>query len=536
MIKKISLFVWFAAFGVPVFAQQNVVLIIADDLGTDYLGFYDDGLDTAKMPHVRSLLAKGVRFRRAWSFPYCSEIRAAVLTGRYPFRTGVGTVIDDPSDTQLDTAELSIGKVIKRSVSKHYATANIGKWHLHTQSAATRNYPAVLGYDHYAGNFSGALQDFFDWQKIVDGAPSVRVTHYATTEQTDDALDWLESLPPGKPFFLWQAFNAPHSPYHLPPATLHSVTGLTGTAQHIQQNRPRYFKAMIEAMDTEIGRLLQWLDTHHLRDSTNIIFIGDNGTASSVCQWPDPQRSKGTVYEAGVHVPLIISGPAISAPGRTSDALASTTDLFATILEMTGISDWKSHIPAAKPVDAVSLLAILKNTKTAVRDWVFTEVFTNTPTSADAKAIRDTDFKLTRFDNGREEFYHLSADPNEQNNLLQGTLSADARAHYQFLCRALSDLLASPHCTSSVGTEILENAGAAVAVFPNPTTGTFSVKINTVDAPAIQRLYLYDMQGRLVYHQENTGTSGEIGDLAKGLYLLKIGFEQGEVCRKVVVQ
>lgn len=71
----------------PAFAQKNILLLIADDLGTDYLGFYGDGLDTAEMPNIRSLLADGVRFRQAWSFPYCSEIRAAVLTGRYPFPT-----------------------------------------------------------------------------------------------------------------------------------------------------------------------------------------------------------------------------------------------------------------------------------------------------------------------------------------------------------------------------------------------------------------------------------------------------------------
>ncbi|MCC6461678.1 MAG: sulfatase-like hydrolase/transferase [Saprospiraceae bacterium] len=536
MIKKLSFSLLLAALVTPVFTQQNVVLIIADDLGTDYLGFYDDGLDTANMPNVRSLLAGGVRFKRAWSFPYCSEIRAAVLTGRYPFRTGVGTVIASPTDVQLDTSEISIGKVIKSSPSSHYAVANIGKWHLHAQNQATRNYPAVMGFDHYSGNFSGALPDYWDWKKIVDGAPAVNVTNYATTEQTDDALAWLNSLPPGKPFFLWQAFNAPHSPYHLPPAGLHSVPGLTGTPQHIQQNQSEYFKAMVEAMDTEIGRLLQWLDDHQLRDSTNIIFIGDNGTAPNVCQCPDPQRAKGTVYEPGVHVPMLISGPAVTAPGRTSDALVSTADLFATILEMAGVSAWATQIPATKPVDAVSLLPILKNETTTVRDWVFTEVFSTTASTDDAKAVRDTDFKLIRFDDGHEEFYKITADPDELNNLLlQLPLSAEALARYQFLCNAMANLLGTPNCSPSVGVEHLNDFGDAISVFPNPTAGNVLLNFNKLNLLGTFQAQVFDAGGSLVFQKENAGSALEIGGLARGVYFLKIKFEKGEINRKIIV-
>lgn len=537
MIKNFCFSLLFAVFTAPVFAQQNVVFIIADDLGTDYLGFYDDGLDTAKMPNIRSLLASGVRFKQAWSFPYCSEIRAAVLTGRFPFRTGVGTVIASPVDAQLDTAEISIGKVLKGSTSSNYATANIGKWHLHTQSQATRNFPAVLGYDHYSGNFSGALQDYFSWQKIVDGAAPVAVTNYATTEQTDDALNWLNSLPPGKPFFLWQAFNAPHSPFHLPPAALHSVPGLTGTPQDIQQKRPEYFKAMVEAMDTEIGRLLQWLDDHNLRDSTNIVFIGDNGDAPNVCQCPNSQRAKGTVYEPGVHVPMIVSGPAVFAPGRTSDALVSTTDLFATILEMAGVSDWKNQIPAVKPVDAVSLLPLLKNEKTAVRDWVFTEVFSTTVMPDDAKAIRDTVFKLLCFDDGHKEFYKIAADPNETNDLLLlPPLAAEALAHYIFLCNALSNLVGTAACLPSVGAEDLGDSGEAFSVFPNPTSGSIILKINDLNPNNKTNVQVLDAKGNLVFQNDKVGAMVEIGPLAQGVYFLKINFGKGEISRKIIVQ
>lgn len=536
MTKHRAFTVLFALFAFCACAQQNVVLIIADDLGTDYLGFYDDGLDTAKMPHIRSLLARGVRFKRAWSFPYCSEIRAAALTGRFPFRTGVGTVIAAPSDAQLSTSEITIGKLLKSGAPKTYSTANVGKWHLHVQNVSTRNYPSVLGYDHYAGNFSGALQDYFNWQKIVNGAAPVTVTNYATTEQTDDAIKWLGSLPKGQPFFLWQAYNAPHSPFHVPPAALHSVAGLTGTTQHIQQNRAQYFKAMVESMDTEIGRLLKWLDDNKLRDSTNIIFIGDNGDAPNVCQFPNPQRAKGTVYEAGVHVPMIVSGPAVKSPNRASDALVSTTDLFATILEMAGFSLWKSQIPAAKPVDAVSILPLLTNEKKAVRDWVFTEVFSTTPMPDDAKAIRDLDYKLIRFDDGREELYRISSDPFELTNLLQRLpLDTEARTHYLSLCQTLANLLGKTTCSSSVSTPYRQDDGLQITVSPNPTMSSTTLNINGLADDATLDVALFAASGKLLFKKKKSGLRVDVGDLAKGMYWVKITTEQGEWTRPFVV-
>jgi arylsulfatase A-like enzyme len=444
-------------------------------------------------------------------------------------------VIDGTDDAQLDTAEISIGKLLKSAAAPtKYATANIGKWHLHTQTLVSRNYPAVMGYDHYSGNFSGALQDYFSWQKIVDGAAPVTVNNYATSEQTDDAIAWLETLDGSKPFFLWQAFNAPHSPFHLPPAALHSVPGLTGTDQHIQQNRKEYFRAMLEAMDSEIGRLFQWLDDHNLRDSTTIVFIGDNGDAANVCQFPNPQRAKGTVYEAGVHVPMIISGPSVVAPGRSSDALVSTVDLFATIVEMAGFSAWESQIPSAKPVDAVSLLPILKNENTTVRNWNFTEVFSAATMPDDAKAIRDLTFKLIRFDDGHKEFYKISSDPHETSDLLmQLPLSTEAQAHYLFLCSALTDLVGASACLPIVGTENLPDE--AVSVFPNPSTGQISIKINDLQSPEFSRVQIFDARGTLVFEKENTAPTLEIGGLAPGVYFLKVGLEKGEMVKKLAV-
>ncbi|MFN0014377.1 MAG: sulfatase-like hydrolase/transferase [Saprospiraceae bacterium] len=528
MLKFIPVALFLGVFSSNLAAQQNTILIIADDLGTDYCGFYDDGLDTAKMPNIRSLLQRGVRFTQAWSYPLCSPARASMLTGRFPFRTGVGTVIVNAQNAQLDTAEISIPKLLKTAAPVVYATANIGKWHLHVSTAANRNNPKALGFDRYSGMFIGQTPNYYSWQKIVDGAVAVTVNNYATTELVDDALDWLQSLDPAKPFFLWQAFNAPHSPFHLPPPTLHSVPGLTGTDQHITQNRPEYYKAMIEAMDTEIGRLLLWLDDHNLRDSTNIIFVGDNGDNSQICQFPNANQAKGTIYQNGVHVPMIISGPAVHTPNRTSAALVSSTDLFATVLDISGAAGWKAHIPASKPVDAVSLAPILSGEKTAVRDWVFTEIFDPMTTLQEGKAIRDTAYKLLHFDNGHQEFYHLALDRFEQKDLLLSVpLGTEAQAHYTYLCNTLSNLVGTTACLSSVGTADLDSEQALILA-PNPATTTLTVGLAEVTEAVSTEIF--DLSGRQVLTVEQAGAETlDVSALPPGLYFLKTRTVNGQV-------
>lgn len=295
MKRFITIFVAIIITTITASAQRNVLLIIADDLGKDYCGFYTDHKDTVTMPNIRALAAAGVTFNNAWANPLCSPTRAGILTGRYSFRTGVGTVIDSPGSAELDTAELTIPRVLKKYAD--YAAATVGKWHLHTTTPASRIYPNLMGYDYYAGNFLGALPDYFAWNKIENGTSKGTITTYATTETVNDAINWLGQQT--KPWFLWVGFNAPHAPYHLPPQELHTVTGLSGTQMDINRNPEKYFKAMAQAMDTEIGRLLVWLKTNNHFDSTDIIFIGDNGTAQRVGQIADTGRSKGTIYQYG---------------------------------------------------------------------------------------------------------------------------------------------------------------------------------------------------------------------------------------------
>lgn len=495
---SIGLFLLFNSFNLS--AQKRVILIIADDLGTDYCGFYPEHSDTVALPNIRSLLSKGVLFEQAMSNPVCSSTRSGIFTGRYSFRTGVGNVVGGTGGSNpLDTSEMCIPKILHladTSINK----AQIGKWHLQLGQTANLLNPNRMGYDHYAGNFSGALNSYSNWTKITDGITST-CTNYATTEMTNDAISWLQAQEPSESSFLWLAYNAPHTPYHLPPADLITSTGLSGATGDINSHPVPYFKASLEALDHEIGRLFDSLRVLNQFDNTDFIFIGDNGNATRVAQIADTSKAKGTVYEYGVHVPMIISGPSVISPGRNSEALVNTTDLFATINELMGITNWLQFIPSNKPVDSKSLLPILRNENDSIRPWSFTELFKLTPDSADGKAIRNKEYKLIRFDYGAEELFQLSLDPLEENNLLSAGPSEEAQWNYDYLCHALYQLLES-------GTDcpIIDEIPELI------TQKTFSFSPN----PATNELTIYSENALQIKCIAMDGKSAFIMRLSKG--------------------
>ena len=498
-------------------AQRNTVLIIADDLGIDYCGFYENHQDTASLPNIRSLLSKGVLFNKAMSNPVCSSTRSGIFTGQYSFRTGVGNVVGGIGGSNpLDTAEMCIPKLLQIH-NPNINKAQFGKWHLHTGQTPNLLNPNRMGWDHYVGNFSGTLSSYTNWTKITDGVSSTSTT-YATTDITNEAISWISSQDPTQPFFLWLAYNAPHSPYHLPPAGLHSYTGLSGTTGDINTHPVPYFKASLEALDHEVGRLFDSLQVTGQMDSTDFIFIGDNGNALQVSQIANSSRAKGTLYDYGIHVPFLISGPSVITPGRISNALVNTADIFATVLELMDVGEWTQYIPANKPVDSHSLLPILLNQTDSIRPWAFSEIFKIDTDSSDGKTMRNLNYKLFRFDYGAEEFYHLSSDPEETINLLLGTLSIEQQSNYNYLCTEMTaltgtgNLCINPLENHPVGTSTL------IELYPNPTQSVLTIS-NCAHSP----LYIYNSAGQCVKSLPATDSQSQtidISDLRDGLYFL----------------
>ncbi|MEY3499376.1 MAG: hypothetical protein RL308_1045 [Bacteroidota bacterium] len=501
------------------FAQQrNVVLIIADDLGRDYCDFYTDhGSSVVNLPNVRRLLTRGVVFNNAWSNPLCSPTRAGILTGRYSFRTGVGDVVDG-SNTKLSLNENIIPKMLNLYSPNGISKACIGKWHVTTSGPAGYNYPRTMGFDHYEGNLSGALGQpgqlaigYNNWTKITNGL-SATCTNYATTENVNNAISYISSQPSTKPFYLHLAFNAPHTPYHLPPANLITNTTLSGLQADITANPVPYFQAMTEAMDKEIGRFFDYLISSGKWDTTDIIFIGDNGDDPLVAQ---TSPSKGSLYQAGVTVPFIISGPDVVNPNRTSNALVNTADIFATILELFGDTNWRTRIPTTT-VDSKSLMPILLNQATTVKPWAFTEIFKLAPTSGDGKTIRNEDYKLIKFDNGTEKFFNLTNSPLETTNrdLLNGTLTSTQITNYNYLCSEMTNLVGGTSFCNALGVNTIESQ---VSVSPNPFHNFISIKSTSGN----ENYKLYSNLGQLIY-EGNAIENQDFSSLANGIYFLKI--------------
>lgn len=446
---------------VRVAAGDNVILVIGDDIGVETLRAYGEGGNPAKTPTLDALIEGGLLFRNAWAYPLCTPFRASVLTGRYGFRTGVGTV-GNGAAAELPYDELIIPEVLDAHPELGVAHAAIGKWHLSPLRGNDANTaPNRHGFDHFSG-ILGVPTSFTSWERVVDGSAATS-TGYLTSVQVDDALSWLKQQ--DGPFFLYLAFSAPHAPFHRPPEGLYSQTLPAGEYQRGKDPIP-YFLAALEALDHELGRLLDGMDGAQ-RARTHVIFMGDNGSPGQAVQAPfERTRSKSTLYQGGIWTPLVINGPAVAEPGRVENAPVSGADLFATVLELLGVQPqgWASQ------TDSLSLLPYLREPgRPPLRDWTFSEQFGGTDRPEEnGKTVRDLRHKYLRFDDGRQALYDLRVDPYESRNLLEGELSVDAAAALDRLKGDLDRLLADPPATPSPNAP----ATPTVTTQPAPVTST----------------------------------------------------------------
>ena len=403
----------------PALAQAaddpNILLIIADDMGLDASRCYSVGDQQATMPNIEAMCDTGLVFENAYSAPVCSPTRATIMTGKYGFRTGVGAAIPRDGANGLSAEEPSLFDVI---AGTDYSSNLIGKWHL-AGDAESLDHPERMGVSDYFGIFRGRARDYSDFP-AVSGGKQVRVTEYATTALTNRAIDWIDDRETDQPWFLWLAYNAPHAPFHLPPADLHSAGDLPADEESITANRLPYYNAALEALDTEIGRLFASMD-EATRDNTVIMFIGDNGTPNQVTRgFYGDHDAKGTIFEGGTHVPLVVTGPGVKS-GR-SEAFVATVDLFTTIAGLAGAD--------APEVDGHDFAPAFAGEETA-RDYIYVEHFSeDEPTRSDVHgwAIREGDYKLVAEEGVEPVLYDLAADPREAVNLLADGVSSEEAA------------------------------------------------------------------------------------------------------------
>ena len=394
--------------------RPNVVYILADDLGWKDVGFHGSDIAT---PNLDALAREGAHLEQFYAQPMCTPTRAALMTGRYPFRYGLQTAVIPSAGTYgLATDEWLLPQALREA---GYETAIVGKWHL--GHAKREFFPGQRGFDHQYGPLLGEI-DYFtqaqhgrrDWFR--DGRPSAD-TGYVTTMLGTEAVRLIERHDPAKPLFLYLAFTAPHAPYQAPPAYLDRYRTIADPAR-------RAYAAMATAMDDQIGRVVQALAARHMRDDTLIVFHSDNGGPRSAmftgevdtskgtipCDNGPYRDGKGTLYEGGTRVVALANWPGKIAPGTVVDQPMHVVDMYPTLAGLAGASTAK-----AKPLDGVDVWPVIGAGRPSPRDEV---VYNVAPLGG---AIRQGTWKLVwrAALPSRAELFDLATDPGEKNDVAE---------------------------------------------------------------------------------------------------------------------
>jgi len=502
LLKKYLFLLCMVLIVIPGISQNpNILLVIADDLGRGSIPNYQPNTTKANMPNLEAMMQNGIRFENVWSNPVCSPSRANLLTGRYGFRTNV---LNPTELSTLSLDETSLHAYINQSSSGLYSNSLIGKWHLGGGGGMNGNldYPLDLGIDYFAGIIAGGVADYSEWRLLEDGQ-FVNTTEYITSKFTDLAIDWINAQ--DQPWFCWLAYTAPHTPFHLPPDFMHTQGELPTDDMSIDENPLPYYLAMVESVDYEIGRLMQSISKEEW-DNTIIIFIGDNGTPNQVVEQPY-RRGKGSLFQGGVNVPMVISGKGVDRTNDVEDALISFSDMFATIVELTGT-------PLSQYEDSKSFASLLKSASSeAIRECAYTEVQDDDATTG--WAARDETYKYLLF-NGNERFYNLIDDPYESNNLLPNLNNAEQVAF---------DKLSNKF---NVISSVNENQEFDFELYPNPVKDVL-----TVNSVKTANYKIYDMAGVLQFKGSLQSGSNKVKvqDLREGTYFLQIGNTQKKFIR-----
>ena len=498
-------------------ARPNILLIISDDVGLDVTPgmvpgliegllqqYGPEGLDhpnylaidgkPASTPHLDQLAAEGMVFTEAWAHPFCSPTRASLLTGLFAAKTHVQTYADALSQNHVSF-------VAGLKDEGGYSTGIFGKWHMSgLPQPNASDYPGMkpkeAGFEIFRGNLHAALPTFWEYPFHVQDAgtpasewrtmeaptaslPGIEPSTYAAVSKGADTIDWIraqEEADPDKPWFAWLAFNLSHATAGSNPSqmiipnadTLDDVTraeveacgGVFGTAEPGDCSGEAQNRAMTNSMDTIIGQVLEAVD--EIDPNTYVIYVGDNGTpmyGRPNLDFIDNMyitrtgRGKGSTYESGARVPLVIRGPGIE-PGSRSNDFVHVVDLFATILDLAGLETPEEVSNSAGDgtvaLDSVSLYPIITGATDRVRDqdhdYILTESSNLMTGGTKVIGARNAVYKLVCTDGAVDcEFYDLTLDPLEEYPLTKPTScegswdTSDPEWHFCFL----SDVVAN---------------------------------------------------------------------------------------------
>ena len=424
-------------------ADGNILLVVLDDFGQDAAwpspAWPATNVPRAPQPNMAALANRGITFGNMDAHMECSPTRAAIMTGQYAFRpeNGVAEWIS-PDRVDLPNQAFTLFDAFTASAAgQRYRRAYIGKLHLYHGTDGLNAPLTQGGINDFSGPLpGGALNSYYRWANVTNGV-SRSTTTYATTLQSDLAIAQITKVD-SRPYFISLDYNAPHTiagGYERPPNNLH---GYDTIAAGPVDDRV-HFDAVVQAMDTELGRVLARVDF----STTTVILLGDNGTANSVHRAPYGSRGcKSTIYQCGVAVPFVIAGKGVTGTvPRVDQRLAQDVDLFPTILQLAGIP--ATIVPAGRKIDGKSLVPYLTTTTGSNgRVYNYNETFTDTWNNKAVRSMRGGRYKVvTR--GAKQELYNILSDPHETTNLIGAPLSAEAAEARTRLLAEMNALLAT---------------------------------------------------------------------------------------------
>ncbi len=339
----------------PATPPTNFVIVLTDDLGYGDLGCY--GHPVIRTPYLDRVAQEGVRFTDCYAAaPVCSPSRAAMLTGQIPDRWGVFNWIPQNSVMHLGRDAITFAQILK---AQGYATCHVGKWHCNGKfNSPEQPQPSDHGFDHWFSTQNNAAPSHADPVNFVrNGMPVGPLQGNSSTLIVSEAIQWLRSLPAGKPFCLFVCFHAPHEPIAADPEFLSLYP------QARKEGEALYY-ANVTQMDHEFGRLMRYLDEAGLRTNTLVFFTSDNGPETLnryKAAWrshgsPGPLRGmKLHMYEGGIRVPGLLRWPARIPKARLVSEPVSGVDILPTLGEIAG-----APLPKSRTLDGVSLLPALE--------------------------------------------------------------------------------------------------------------------------------------------------------------------------------
>jgi arylsulfatase A-like enzyme len=384
--------------------QPNILLIVADDLGYEDVGFH--GSKDIQSPYLDLLAEGGIRFTDAHTTAsVCSPSRAGMMTGRYQQR--FGHEANTPSFPDgMDVQETTMAQRLK---ALGYRTGVVGKWHL---GSTERHYPTQRGFDSFYGLREGSRSYFFEAKKsdrpggyraIEQNGQQVRFEGYLTDVLGDQAVEFINDSS-DQPFFLYLSFTAPHGPLEAKEEDLRRFA-------HIPDRRRRTYAAMIWAMDRAIGQVVAELKKSGKYDNTLIWFLSDNGGATNNASSNLPLAGhKGIKFEGGIRVPFLMHWKARFPDGKIETRMVSALDILPTSVVAAG-GTIKDRSDNPRPLDGVNLLPFLTNTTDEAphRKLYWHKLWFS--------AMRDGPWKLIYVKDYGYALYNLADDLSEKENV-----------------------------------------------------------------------------------------------------------------------